>query len=74
MKKPNTTKSDLLKAFDKSEKKTISDVCRIVGITPGSFHFHQRRNPDFRRQVMAKRLEYLTMKLAVETNNGGENV
>jgi hypothetical protein len=64
--KENTTKSDLLKAFDQSETKTIADVCRIVGITPSTFHFHQYKDADFRRNILVKRLEYLTEKL----NNG----
>ncbi len=66
--KENTTKSDLLKAFDQSESKTIADACRIVGITPSTFHFHQGKDSVFRRQIMQKRLEYLTEKI-----NGGKN-
>jgi hypothetical protein len=67
MKNGDTTKTALLSAFDKSEKKKIYDVCRIAGSTPSTFYFHYYKDADFRRQVLGKRVEYLTA-----TINGGE--
>jgi hypothetical protein len=67
MKKINTTKSDLLKAFDQSEKQTIANACRIADVVPSTFYYHLYKDSDFRRQVLEKRLEYLTA-----TMNGGE--
>ncbi len=64
MKKENTTKSELLSAFDKSEKKQVSEVCRIVGITPGTYYFHFYKDSDFRRQVLEKQREHLTEMIA----------
>jgi hypothetical protein len=71
--KKNTTKTEILEAFEKSEKKTIAAVCQIVGITPSTFHYHAGRDSDFRRQILSNRLDYLAAKLAVETTNGGKN-
>jgi TnpA family transposase len=70
METKNTTKSELIKAFDKSEKKTAVDVCRIVGITPSSFYFHWYKDENFRRQVIEKKMEFLATKLATTTNGG----
>jgi AcrR family transcriptional regulator len=72
--KKNTTKSELLEAFNKSEKKTIADVCRIAGVTPSTFYFHVYKCGDFRRQIIEKRLEFLAAKLAAEPTTGGKNV
>jgi putative intracellular protease/amidase len=75
MKKINTTKSDLLKAFDQSETKTIANACHIVGIVPSTFYYHIYKDADFRQQVLEKRGEFLAAKVAAETNNnGGVNV
>ncbi len=59
----NTTKSELLEAFDQSETKTIADVCRIADVTPSALYYHANKSGDFRRQIMKKRLEYLTEKI-----------
>jgi AcrR family transcriptional regulator len=74
MKRKNDTKTELLSAFDKSEKQTIGDVCRIVGVTPSTFYFHFYKNADFRRQVVEKKMNFLAAKLAAEPINRGENV
>jgi transposase-like protein len=66
----NKTKSEILEAFELSETKTIADVCRIVGIVPSTYYFHQYRDADFRRQVLEKRLYYLTAKTATDTASG----
>ncbi len=73
MKKINTTKSDLLRAFDQSETKTIADACHIVGIVPSTFYYHIYKDSDFRRQVLEKRRCYLTAKIATETINGANS-
>jgi hypothetical protein len=72
--KKNTTKTEILEAFEKSEKKTIAAVCALVGITPSTFHYHQRGDVDFRRQILSNRVDYLAEKLAAEQTIGGENV
>jgi hypothetical protein len=69
MKKINTTKSDLINAFDQSEKKQLTDVCRIAGVALSSYYFHLYKDADFRRQVIEKKMEILAAKLA---DNGGE--
>lgn len=63
MKRKKSTKSELLKAFDKSERKQIVEVCRIVGVTPGTFYFHYYKDADFRREVMEKQREHLAKKI-----------
>jgi hypothetical protein len=73
MKRENT-KTELLKAFDQSEKKSAADVCRIVGIVQSTYYFHLYKDPEFRRQVLEKKREYLTEKIEGETINRGENV
>ncbi len=64
MKKENNTKSALLNAFDKSEKKQTAEVCRIAGVSPSAFYFHYYKDADFRRQVLEKQLEHLTERIA----------
>ncbi len=58
-----TTKSELLVAFDKSQTKTIVDVCRITGVTRGTFYFHFYKDEGFRKQILTKKAERL-IKLA----------
>ncbi len=64
MKKENNTKSELLEAFDKSQKKQTAEVCRIAGVTPSTFYLHYYKDRDFRRQVLEKQLEHLSEKVA----------
>ncbi len=72
--RPNTTQNEILEAFDTSETKTIADVCRIVDITPSTLYYHANKSGDFRRQIMEKRLQYLTAKIAAEPTSEGENI
>jgi hypothetical protein len=62
MKKEENTKSALLKGFGKS--KVIAEACRIAGVTPSAFWFHYYKDTDFRRQVLEKRREHLTERIA----------
>jgi hypothetical protein len=64
MKKINSTKSELLAAFDKSENKQVAEVCRIVGVTSGTFYFHFYKDSEFRREVFEKRREHLAERIA----------
>ncbi len=64
MEKENT-KTALINAFDKSEKKKIAEVCRIVGITPSTFYFHYYKDADFRKKVLKKQQEYITEQIAI---------
>ena len=58
------TKQGILDAFDQSEKKSISDVCQIAGITRSTFYFHFDKDMNFRRQVLEKQREHLAQKIA----------
>jgi hypothetical protein len=69
MKRGNDTKAALLDAFDSSEKKKITGVCRLAGTTPSTFYFHFYKDGEFRREVLKKRVEYLTATI----NDRGEN-
>ncbi len=62
--KEKPTKPALLNAFDKSERKTIAEVCRIVGVTPSAFYFHYYKDSEFRREVLEKQREHLAEKIA----------
>ncbi len=62
-KNKETTKTELLAAFDKSQKKSIVDACRIAGITRGTFYFHFYKDEGFRKQILTKKAERL-IKLA----------
>ncbi len=54
----------LLNAFDKSEKKQISEVCRMVGVTLSTYYFHFYKDSDFRRQVLEKQKQHLEQQIA----------
>jgi TnpA family transposase len=73
MERGNTTKTALLNAIDSSEKKQVTDICRLAGIAPSTYWFHFYKDGDFRRQVLEKKREYLTEKIVAETMRG-ENV
>jgi TnpA family transposase len=68
MQRGTNTKAALLNAFDSSEKKKIAGVCRLAGTTPSTFYFHFYKDSDFRREVLKKRVEYLTATI----NDRGE--
>ncbi len=72
MKNQTDTKAVLMDAFDRSEKKSVVDVCRIAGISPSSYWFHYYKDAPFRRLVLEKKMEILAAKLAAETTNGGK--
>lgn len=59
-----STKSALLNAFGKSETKSIVDLCRIAGVTRGTFYFHYYKDADFRKEFFTKQKEHLTEKIA----------
>ena len=61
-KQHKNTKTELINAFDKSEKKTIRDACRIADVTPTCFYFHFYKDADFRAAVEQKRKEILSDK------------
>jgi hypothetical protein len=62
--KNNNTKSELLKAFDQSETKQITDACRICGVALGTYYFHFYKDAEFRREVMEKQRAHLAEKIA----------
>ncbi len=62
-KNKETTKSELLAAFDKPEAKSIVAACRIAGVTRAAFYFHFYKDETFRRQIITKKAERL-IKLA----------
>ncbi|MET0753724.1 MAG: hypothetical protein ABWZ66_10145 [Pyrinomonadaceae bacterium] len=64
MRKKGTGKKLIIEAFEKSESKTVTDVCRIAGIVRNTFYFHCRRDAEFRRQVLEIQREKLNKKLA----------
>ncbi len=64
MKKVNSTKTELLNALDKSEKKQVSEACRIAGVALSTFYFHYYKDAEFRRQVLEKQRQHLTEKIA----------
>ncbi len=64
MKKETNKKAALLDAFDKSETKKPSEVCRIAGVALSTFYFHQYKDPVFRRQVLEKQREHLSDRIA----------
>jgi len=64
MKEKKSTKSAFIRAFNESESKAISDLCRIVGVSRFTFYYHFRKDADFRRQVLEKQRENLTEKIA----------
>jgi hypothetical protein len=72
MKNGTDTKQALVDAFGKSKTQSIGDVCRIAGIVPSTYYFHQYKDADFRRQVLEKRVEFLAAKLAATTNAKGD--
>ncbi len=59
------TKSTLLNAFDKSESKSVADLCRIARVSRYAFYYHLNRDADFRRELITKQREHLTERLAV---------
>lgn len=62
------TQEDLLEAFDKSETKSISEVCRVAGISRFVFYYHLKADVDFRRAVIIKQKEKLNARLATFAN------
>ena len=62
MKRENT-KDALLTAFDESEKKTITDVARIVGVSVQTFYFHYYKDAEFRKQFLEKQREHLNARI-----------
>ncbi len=62
---PELTKFTLLKAFDKSESKSVADMCRIAKISRYAFYYHLNKDVNFRRQIITKKAEHLTERLAV---------
>lgn len=59
------TKTTLINAFDKSEKKKIAEVCRIAGVAASTFYFHYYKDADFRKKVLKKQHEYITEQIAI---------
>jgi AcrR family transcriptional regulator len=64
MEKAEETKPALLKAFDQSEKKSVAEVCRIVGVTPSTFYFHFYKDSEFRREILTRRHQQLAEQIA----------
>jgi AcrR family transcriptional regulator len=62
--KEDTTKSALIKAFEESETKSVSDLCRIVGVARFTFYYHFNKDAKFREEIITKQKEFLTQKLA----------
>lgn len=63
MEKKNTTKEKLLNAFDISEKKTISDTCKIAGVTLGTFYFHYYKDSNFQKAILSKQQQKLETRI-----------
>jgi hypothetical protein len=64
MKKQTNKKEALLDAFDKSETKQAAEACRIAGVALSTFHFHNYKDVEFRRQILEKKLKHLTERIA----------
>jgi hypothetical protein len=57
------TKTALLAAFDKSEKKTVSDLCRIVGIARFTYYYHLNKDAKFKTELLKKQREHINGKI-----------
>jgi hypothetical protein len=62
--KEKNKKQALLEAFDKSETKQAADACRIAGVALSTFHFHNYKDAEFRRQILEKKLKHLSDRIA----------
>jgi hypothetical protein len=58
-KEEKTTKSAFIQAFEKSETKSVADLCRIVGVSRFTFYYHFNKDADFRKSLLEKQREYL---------------
>lgn len=63
MKKSEMTIQKLLKAFDESETKEISDVCRIAEVSRVTFYNYFNKVPTFRRDILGKRRKNLDLQI-----------
>jgi len=57
-------KNLLIDAFDKSESKSVLDICRIVDINPRTFYYHTAKDKKFKRQITQKRQTHLINQLS----------
>ncbi len=64
MKNEKNKKQALLAAFDQSESKSAAEACRIAGVALSTFHFHNYKDVEFRRQILEKKLKHLTERIA----------
>lgn len=63
MKNELSTKQKILTAFEKSESKNISEICRNLGITNNTYYFHFYRDLEFRRKVLEYRRTVINEQL-----------
>jgi ACT domain-containing protein len=64
MKKENTTKANLLNAFDLSKNKQVAEACRIAGVSVSTYFFHFYKDEIFRRSVLEKQRDHLSDRIA----------
>ena len=57
------TQRKLLEAFDRSEKKSVTDVCKIAGVIRATFYFHFYNHSVFRQAWLQKQRENLANKI-----------
>lgn len=61
--KKNRTKEKLLSAFSQSKTGVIADICKLAGVTVGTYYFHFYKDPKFRLEVFKKQRERLTAEI-----------
>jgi TnpA family transposase len=62
MKKESNTKEELLAAF--SQSKGITEACQVAGFSRSVFYFHYYKDKEFRREVLERRAEQITERIA----------
>lgn len=61
---PEITKQNLIKAFDASASKSVTELCRIAGVSRRTFYHHLNSDAAFRKTYFRKQQSHLVEKIA----------